>query len=60
MESLDEGMHVNGATRQTVKSLEDVMRIFYTGTFHRTTGETKMNRVSSRSHVADSRHKAES
>ena len=38
-------------TRQNVKSPEGLMRIFYTGAFHRTTGETKMNHVSSRSHA---------
>ena len=35
--------YING-DRATVKSPEDLMRIFYTGAFHRTTGETKMNR----------------
>ena len=38
-------------TRQNVKSPEGLMRIFYTRAFHRTTGETKMNHVSSRSHA---------
>ena len=46
-----EGIIAKGATRQTAKSLEDVMRIFYSGAVHRATGETKMNRVSSRSHA---------
>ena len=42
--------YING-DRATVKSPEDVMRIFYTGAFHRTTGETKMNNVWSRSNA---------
>lgn len=45
------GVYISGAREETVTSLQETMNILEKGTLSRTTGATKMNQFSSRSHA---------
>lgn len=49
-ETREDGVFVSGAREELVSSYEQMMKALEDGTAHRTTGSTRMNQTSSRSH----------